>query len=81
MENYLTSALKNSQHTVFLDTPKWLFTSGPGPFGVMQNTRQNRTNSAVLPRGILGALQTNVVKSLQKALIFYAPQKVLETHL
>jgi hypothetical protein len=29
MQNYLTSTLKNLQHTVFLDTPKWLFISGP----------------------------------------------------
>jgi hypothetical protein len=76
MQNYLTSTLKNLQHTVFLDTPKWLFHFWTKPIGA----RKKRENQ----RGIFGALQTNVVKFVQKDIKsfknhnFLCAQKILE---
>jgi hypothetical protein len=56
---------------VFLDTPKWLFISGPDQLAHAKKKRKTTPNQ----RGIFGALQTNVVKFLQKIIIFYAPKK------
>ena len=53
MQNYLTSTLKNLQHTMFLDTPKCLFTSGPEHLAHAKKKRKTTPNQ----RGIFGALQ------------------------
>ena len=49
MQSYLTSTLKYLQHTMFLDTPKSLFTSGPEHFAyAKKREKQHQTKEVYL---------------------------------
>jgi hypothetical protein len=87
--NYLKSTLKNLQNTLFLNTPKWLYISGPRHLARAKK-RENNTKSKRVGTRIFGALKTGLnpknvavspkvnnqrcLKILQKSLISMHPK-------